>query len=191
MAALGHPDDAFIGSGRHFHGLEQRAATVEMATMARVDKYLNVFQIGLLVLWIRLLLRLTSLPVVLATLNSGSVMGTPDEAEIKKMAYYVDRWLRLFPYNQKGNCFPRSLALYRLARRRGYPVRFHCGVRKDASGLEGHAWLTLESQPFHEPGTLWRAFTITFSYPCDQVNHSVARGVGIRAGNRWNHKTNC
>ena len=158
--------------------------------MAQVNKYWNVFQTGLLVLWIRLLLCLTSLPVVLATLSSGSVTGTPDEAEIKKMAYYVDRWLRLFPYNQKGSCFPRSLALYRLARRRGYPVRFHCGVRKDTSGLEGHAWLTLETQVFHEPGTLWRDFTITFSYPPDPVKRSAVSGVDIQACNQWSPKAN-
>lgn len=162
-----------------------------MGKMARLDKYWNVLLIGLLVLWVRLLLRLTSLPGVLATLSSGSIVGTPDEAEIRKMAYYVDRWLRLFPYNQKGNCFPRSLALYRLARRRGYPVQFHCGVRKDLSGLEGHAWLTLDSQTFHEPGILWRDFTITFSYPPDAVSRSAALSVDIQACNRWNSKANC
>lgn len=162
-----------------------------MDTMGQLDKYWNVLLIGLLILWVRLLLRLTSLPVVLATLSSGSAMGTPDEAEIRKLTYYVDRWLRLFPYNQKGNCFPRSLALYRLARRRGYPVRFHCGVRKDLSGLEGHAWLTLESQTFHEPGTLWRDFTVTFSYPPDSGQQSAALGVNIQARNRWSPKANC
>jgi hypothetical protein len=143
------------------------------------------------VAWIRLLLRLTSLPVVLAILSSGSAMRPSDEAEMKRVAYYVDRWLRLFPYNQKGNCFPRSLALYRLARRRGFPVRFHCGVRKDISGLEGHAWLTLESQTFHEPGALWRDFTITFSYPPDSVQPPASLRGDLQARNRWNSKVNC
>ena len=159
--------------------------------MAQVDKYWSVLKTGLLVLWVRLLLCVTSLPVVLAKLSPVSKLGNPDEAEMKKMVYYVDRWLQLFPYNQKGNCFPRSLVLYQLARRCGYPVRFHCGVRKDASGLEGHAWLTLESKTFHEPGTLWRDFTITFSYPPDPVKHSAVLGVGIQACGRWNPKTNC
>lgn len=158
--------------------------------MARAGKYWNVLRTGLLVLWVRLLLHLTSLPGVLATLSSGAKMGSPDEAEMKKMAYYVDRWLGLFPYNQKGNCFPRSLALYRLARRRGYPVRFHCGVRKEVSGLEGHAWLTLESQTFHEPGTLWRDFTVTFSYPPPPGLQSVGLGPDLQARNRCNSKVN-
>lgn len=158
--------------------------------MARAGKYWNVLRTGLLVLWVRLLLHLTSLPGVLATLSSGAKMGSPDEAEMKKMAYYVDRWLGLFPYNQKGNCFPRSLALYRLARRRGYPVRFHCGVRKEVSGLEGHAWLTLESQTFHEPGTLWRDFTVTFSYPPPPGLQNVGLGPDLQARNRCNSKVN-
>jgi hypothetical protein len=83
------------------------------------------------------------------------------------LVYYVDRWLQLFPYNKKGNCFPRSLALYWFARRVGYPVRFHCGVRKEVSNLAGHAWLTLDHQPFHETGQQWQRFTVTFSYPPD------------------------
>ena len=173
------------------HRRRQGSGTLKMDMTARVNKYRNVFQTGLLVLWVRVLLHLTSLPGVLARLNSGSARGTPDEAEIRKMAYYVDRWLRLFPYNQKGNCFPRSLALYRLARRRGYPVRFHCGIRKDQSGLEGHAWLTLESKTFHERGTLWRDFTITFSYPPDSAQDSAALGVELQSHNRWNSKVNC
>jgi hypothetical protein len=152
--------------------LEEGSATLKMVTMTLVDKYQNILQAGLLVLWVRLRLHLASLPAVLAQLNSGSKIESQDEAQIKKMAYYIDRWLQLFPYNQKGNCFPRALALYRLARRQGYPVRFHCGVRKDESGLEGHAWLTLGSQAFHEPGTLWKDFTTTFSYPPDSMKQS-------------------
>ena len=162
-----------------------------MGMMAQVGKYWSVLQTGLLVLWVRLLLRLTSLPVVLAKLSPGSVMEPPDEAEMKKMVYYIDRWLRLFPYNQKGNCFPRSLALYRLARLCGYPVQFHCGVRRDASGLEGHAWLTLESKTFHETGMLWRDFTATFSYPSDPVKRPEVLGVSVQPCNQWNPKANC
>lgn len=162
-----------------------------MGLMVQMDKYWNVLRTGLLVLWVRFLLRLTSLPIVLGRLSLDPKMGNPDEAEMKKVAYYVDRWLELFPYNQKGNCFPRSLALYRLARGRGYPVRFHCGVRKSPSGLEGHAWLTLESKTFHEPGSLWREFTTTFSYPPDAVQHSEVLSVDIQTCNRWNPKANC
>jgi hypothetical protein len=49
----------------------------------------------------------------------------------------------------------------------GYPVVFHCGVRKELSNLDGHAWLTLDHQPFHETGQYWQDFIVTFSYPPD------------------------
>ena len=130
-------------------------------------KYWTVLRVGLIVSWVRVLLRVKSLPWVLDQLSPSSVTGRPDEGVIEDLVYYVDRWLHLFPYNKKGNCFPRSLALFWFARRSGYPVLFHCGVRKDASNLEGHAWLTLDRQPFHETGQHWQRFTITFTYPPD------------------------
>lgn len=125
----------------------------------------TVLRVGLVVLWIRLALRFQTLPKVLEHIGPLSPHAEPDETRMTVLTSYVDRWLRLFPYNKKGNCFPRALALYRFARQRGYPVRFHCGVRREATGLDGHAWLTLGSEPFHEPGTHWHAYTVTFSYP--------------------------
>jgi hypothetical protein len=132
-----------------------------------VKKYWTVLHVGLVVLWIRFLLRVQSLPLVLDRLNPHSMIGTPDEAVMGDLVYYVDRWLQLFPYNKRGNCFPRSLALYWFARRLEYPVYFHCGVRKEVSSLDGHAWLTLDRHPFYESGQHWRRFTVTFSYPQD------------------------
>jgi len=134
-----------------------------------VKKYWTVLRVGQVVLWVRFLLRVKSLPLVLDRLNPCSTTGRPDEAVMGDLVYYVDRWLQLFPYNNKGNCFPRSLALYWFARRLGYPVLFQCGVRKDGSTLDGHAWLTLDRQPFHETGQHWQRFTVTFSYPPDPV----------------------
>ncbi|MEO8339756.1 MAG: lasso peptide biosynthesis B2 protein [Nitrospirota bacterium] len=134
-----------------------------------ITKYWTVLRVGLIVSWIRFLLRVKSLPLVLNRLSPRLMTGRPDEAVMEDLVYYVDRWLTLFPYNKKGNCFPRSLALYWFAWRLGYPVLFHCGVRKEASNLDGHAWLTLDRQPFHEPGQHWKCFIVTFSYPPDSV----------------------
>ena len=132
-----------------------------------VKKYLTLLRAGAVVSWICLLLRVKSLPRVLDRLNPRSMTEKPDEAMMGDLVYYVDRWLQLFPYNRKGNCFPRSLSLYWFARRLGYPVYFHCGVKKEVSNLDGHAWLTLDRQPFHETGQQWQRFTVTFSYPLD------------------------
>ncbi len=142
-----------------------------------VNKYWTIFRVGVVVLRIRIALRFKTLPTVLDQFGPLSTKAEPDDPGMKALSYYVDRWLWLFPYNRRGNCFPRALALYRFARQRGYPVRFHCGVRKETAGLDGHAWLTLDSQAFYEPGTHWQGFTVTFSYPPDpetSVNHGLA-----------------
>lgn len=141
----------------------------ERIMTARLEKYWTVLHVGLVVLWIRLSLRFKSLPLVLEQLNTLSATRECDDTVMRSLVGYVDRWLRLFPYNKKGNCFPRSLTLYWFARQLGYPVCFHCGVRKEASRLDGHAWLTLNSQVFYEPGKQWQSFTVTFSYPCGQT----------------------
>lgn len=149
-----------------------------------VKKYWTVLRVGLVVSWIRLLLRRKSLPLVLDRLNPRSMAGRPVEAVMGDLVCYVDRWLQLFPYNKKGNCFPRSLALYWFARRLGYPVLFHCGVRKEVSNLDGHAWLTLDRQPFHEAGQHWQRFTVTFSYPQDLVPGGKQDAASRRQKNR-------
>jgi hypothetical protein len=137
-----------------------------------VKKYWTVLRVGLVVSWVRLLLRRKSLPLVLDRLNPRSMTGRPDEAVavMGDLAYYVDRWLQLFPYNKKGNCFPRSLALFWFARRLGYPVLFQCGLRKEDLNLDGHAWLSLDRQPFHETGQQWQRLTVFFSYPPDPAD---------------------
>ncbi len=137
--------------------------------IARVIKYWMVFRAGYVVLSVRILLQLSSLPQVLQRLSPCSVARKPDEAVMKALVGYVDYWLKLFPYNERGNCFPRSLSLYRCARQLGYPVVFHCGIRRDVTRLDGHAWLTLDSRAFYEPGPHWQRFIVTFSYPSDQV----------------------
>ena len=140
--------------------------------IAFVKKFWTALHVGLVVLRIRLCLRFTSLPQVLDRLSPLSRTTKLDDASMRRLVGYIDRWLRLFPYNMKGNCFPRSVALYGFARQLGYPVVFHCGVRKDASNLDGHAWLTLGPHAFYEPGKHWQLFTVTFSYP-----HDPERGV--------------
>lgn len=143
-------------------------------------KYWTILRVGVVVLRIRLALRFRTLPKVLEQISSLAPHAEPDDAGMTILTSYVDRWLRLFPYNKRGNCFPRAVTLYRFARQRGYPVQFHCGVRREAAGLDGHAWLTLDSEPFHEPGTHWQYFTVTFSYPSDHTK-MVSQDSSIRS----------
>ena len=136
--------------------------------MMRVTrKYRAVLWAAFTVSWIRFLLRIKPLPQVLDRLHRCSMAQNPGGYSFEDLAYYVDRWLQFFPYNKKGNCFPRSLTLYRLARRSGDAVQFRCGVRKNVEGLDGHAWLMLNGHPFHEIGQHWQQFTVTYSYPSE------------------------
>jgi hypothetical protein len=101
------------------------------------------------------------------------ISADPDEHAMEDVAYYVDRWLALFPYNPKGNCFPRALALFFFARRAGLPVQFKCGVMKLNQQLEGHAWLVLEGHEFLEPSSYWQSFTVTVTFPQSLVSSST------------------
>jgi hypothetical protein len=97
------------------------------------------------------------------------VDATQAARELELAARWTDRWLALFPANPKGSCYPRALALYVLARRRGLPVRFVLGVSRSGDGVDGHAWLTLHGKPYLERGGEWRGHRLMFSYPKEQA----------------------
>lgn len=67
-------------------------------------------------------------------------------------ARWVDRLVDRRPFRFWGHCLRRSLALYYLATRAGYPVRIALGIRRDGAGVIGHGWLELDGLPFLEPG---------------------------------------
>lgn len=133
--------------------------------MSPIRKYHLIARTGLLIIAIRVALRTTSLPRLLDWLHAGNGACTHNRPTLEDLAYYVDRWLALFPYNKKGSCFPRALSLYRYARQYGLPVEFYCGVRKSGTSLDGHAWLMLSAEPFMELTQHWKAFAVTFSFP--------------------------
>lgn len=135
--------------------------------MALLRRFRDLVQIGLLIITIRLGLRLIALPRLLRWLHPSTPALSRPAAHMEELAYYIDRWLDIFPYNVNGNCFPRALVLYRLARGRGIPVVFRCGVVKNRGGLEGHAWLTCVGEPFMERVGQWKLFTVTYSFPSD------------------------
>ncbi|MBI4000234.1 MAG: lasso peptide biosynthesis B2 protein [Nitrospira defluvii] len=120
---------------------------------------------GLVVVAIRLALRMVSLPRLLSWLTCKPAVEDQDRMAMEDVAYYVERWLALAPYNPKGNCFPRALTLYWFARRAGFPVQFQCGVLKLNESLDGHAWLMLDGREFFEPSPHWRSFTVTVAFP--------------------------
>ncbi len=68
-----------------------------------------------------------------------------------------------------GLCLRRSLARYHFLRREGLPVVLQFGAKfvagKPDRDLTGHAWLTLDGQPYYEADENWRGFVVMFSYP--------------------------
>ena len=120
---------------------------------------------GLVIVAIRVALRCVSLPTLLRWLTWTGTTKNRDESDMDDIVYYVERWLALAPYNPKGNCFPRALALYWFARRMGLCVQFYCGVMKLRGILEGHAWLMQDGRGFCEPSPHWRSFTVTLKFP--------------------------
>ncbi len=140
--------------------------------MSLVRKYGVIVATCVVVIGVRIASRLTSLRRLLGWLLC-EISSDPNERAMEEVAYYVDRWLALFPYNPKGNCFPRALALFFFARRAGLPVQFKCGVMKLDQQLEGHAWLVLDGHEFLEPSSYWQSFTVTVSFPESVVSSNT------------------
>ncbi len=68
-----------------------------------------------------------------------------------------------------GLCLRRSMARYRFLRRAGLPVVINFGARFKAGEADrqitGHAWVTLDGQPYHEDGENYQGFTVMLRYP--------------------------
>lgn len=56
------------------------------------------------------------------------------------------RWaMRLVGTGPHSSCLLRSLAIYSILRKRGWPVELVSGVRRDGGGIVGHAWVELDN----------------------------------------------
>lgn len=74
-----------------------------------------------------------------------------------------------------GLCLRRSLVRYHFLRRVGIPLTLNFGARFNPSTslrvdqpdreVTGHAWVTLNGQPYFEESENYRGFTVMFQYP--------------------------
>jgi hypothetical protein len=68
-----------------------------------------------------------------------------------------------------GLCLRRSLVRYHYLRQAGIPVAVRFGAKfapgKPGPEIAGHAWLTLDEQPYYEADENWRGFTVMFRWP--------------------------
>jgi hypothetical protein len=87
------------------------------------------------------------------------------EAHIRDLADLAALLERRSPL---GLCLRRSLVRYHYLRPRGLPLELKFGAKllgqPEKRGLTGHAWLTLNDQPYHEADANWQGFTVMYTY---------------------------
>jgi hypothetical protein len=128
-------------------------------------KILLLIRVLSLLTWIRLLLFCLNLQKIIDWLTPSRHQPRSDSPHFSHIVRYTDALVRRIPLLGGSKCLLRTLALYYFATRGGFPVRLHCGVRRNGRELEGHAWLSFDGKPFFENGTPDRIFTTTFSFP--------------------------
>jgi hypothetical protein len=114
------------------------------------------------------------LPDVLSAPLPQALAGlTPPNADLRLPASTVrnlaDLAALLDRRSPLGVCLRRSLTRYHYLRRAGLPVAVRFGVRlvggKPDRELTGHAWLTLDGQPYYEDGENYQGFTVMLTHP--------------------------
>ena len=125
-------------------------------------------------LWAEMRAYVRSLPAALAApLPAMMTAQTPAAADlrlppaaVRQLADAAALFERRSPL---GLCLRRSLVRYHFLRRAGLPLVVNFGARfKDKSphrDLTGHAWVTLEGEPYYEDGENYQGFTVMLKYP--------------------------
>jgi hypothetical protein len=87
------------------------------------------------------------------------------EAHIRDLADLAALLERRSPL---GLCLRRSLVRYHYLRPQGLPLEVKFGAKllgqPEKRGLTGHAWLTLNGNPYHEADANWQGFTVMYTY---------------------------
>ncbi len=106
------------------------------------------------------------LPAALQRITPAAQSTSEAERNIRQLADVAALLDRRSPL---GLCLRRSLTRYQFLRRAGVPVVVHFGAKfvdgKPDREITGHAWLTLDGQPYHESDENWRGFTVMITWP--------------------------
>lgn len=107
------------------------------------------------------------LPQMMAALTPTPLdPPTPSPKFIRQLADAVAAWHLRSPL---GICLRRSLLRYYFLCEAGLPVTIIFGARfkhdDEGGGIGGHAWLTLDGEPFHENPQDYEGFVEMYSYP--------------------------
>jgi hypothetical protein len=111
------------------------------------------------------------LPAMMAHLTPAAPAGANGLADddIRQLADAVAAWRFRSPL---GICLRRSLLRYHFLRQAGLPVKIVFGARlktgQEGGGIGGHAWLTLNGQPYYENPGDYEGFVTMYQYPADE-----------------------
>ncbi|MCO6450451.1 MAG: lasso peptide biosynthesis B2 protein [Caldilineales bacterium] len=98
---------------------------------------------------------------------------SPDLSGIdpEPLHHLLDSMARIDRNHPFGLCLRRSLVRYHFLRRAGLPLGIVFGVRfrpeSETGGVAGHAWTTLDAQPFHENARDYEGFREIYRWPGD------------------------
>lgn len=105
------------------------------------------------------------LPAALAELTPVPAPQPLDTDAIRRIA---DALTAFGAGRPLGICLRRSLLRYHFLRRAGLPVVVNFGARRLGERIGGHAWLTLNDQPYYEAPEHYLNYALMFSYPQSQ-----------------------
>lgn len=107
------------------------------------------------------------LPQAMQAISQPDAAAPPfSERDIRDLADLATLLERRSPL---GLCLRRSLVRYHYLRPLGLPLQLKFGAKllgqPEKRGLTGHAWLTLNDQPYHEADENWQGFIVMVSWP--------------------------
>ena len=121
-------------------------------------------RMALWVVLVSVLARLMPLPVAHRLVSTRVRRPRRPSADVPaRLARTVDRLLRLDVFMYRRSCWRRALVLHRFLALHGIDSRVNFGLKKTNGGLQGHAWLERDGQPFLEDDA--GAYVLTFSLP--------------------------
>ena len=147
--------------GRHWRlGLSALVSLVTSPTRRKVWSELRAYERGLPAL------LAGPLAPALAAQTPARVDLTVPADEVRRLADAAALFERRSPL---GLCLRRSLARYHFLRRAGVPLVINFGARFKGGEADrqvtGHAWVTLEGQPYYEDGENYQGFTVMLRFP--------------------------
>ena len=103
-----------------------------------------------------------------AALHGLTPPAGPQVLPPETMRQIVDALAALGAGRPLGICLRRSLLRYYFLRGAGLPLVIHFGARRLGGDVAGHAWLTLDGQPYCERPEHVLLHTLMWSYPPDE-----------------------